>query len=148
MFFQRAVASSVVSSHEFYSHLKFYIPWICQKMLAGARDFCKSIADTLGFFFASLSILHCAVAVIFTGEPLLGRITTVLNFLFIDNLCGLDWWTSRLMRYFCNPFQLYASQQFLIVGLLRTLLCQAWFTSGNASWKLNIENSKLVCVFF
>ena len=50
-------------------------------MSAYARDFCKSLADTLGFFFTSLSSLRCALAVIFTGQPLLGRVAAVLNFL-------------------------------------------------------------------
>uniref|UniRef100_A0AAZ3PT74 Synenkephalin n=1 Tax=Oncorhynchus tshawytscha TaxID=74940 RepID=A0AAZ3PT74_ONCTS len=30
-----------------------------------------------------------------------------------------------------NPFHLYASQQFFILGLLGSLLFEAWFTSGN-----------------
>uniref|UniRef100_A0A8C5QE70 Transposase n=1 Tax=Leptobrachium leishanense TaxID=445787 RepID=A0A8C5QE70_9ANUR len=59
----------------------FLIVDVSTKMLACARDFCKSSADTLGFFFTSLSILRCALAVIFTGRPCLGRVATVLNFL-------------------------------------------------------------------
>ena len=49
--------------------------------LACSRDFCKSLADTLGVFLTSLSILRCALAVICAGRPLLGRVATVLNFL-------------------------------------------------------------------
>jgi hypothetical protein len=51
------------------------------EMLACSRDFCKSLADTLGFFLTSLSILQCALAVVFAGWQLLGRVATVLNFL-------------------------------------------------------------------
>uniref|UniRef100_A0A8C5Q908 Sleeping Beauty transposase HTH domain-containing protein n=1 Tax=Leptobrachium leishanense TaxID=445787 RepID=A0A8C5Q908_9ANUR len=54
-----------------------------------AKDLQKSLAhanifvDTLGFFFTSLSILRCALAVIFTGRPRLGRVATVLNLNFL-----------------------------------------------------------------
>uniref|UniRef100_A0A8B9HXV2 TATA box binding protein (TBP)-associated factor, RNA polymerase I, A n=1 Tax=Astyanax mexicanus TaxID=7994 RepID=A0A8B9HXV2_ASTMX len=48
----------------------FFFPLKPTKMLACARDFCTSLADTLGFFLTSLIILRCALAVIFTGRPL------------------------------------------------------------------------------
>ena len=47
--------------------------------LACSKDFCKSLVDTLGFFLTSLSILRCALAVIFAGRTLLGRVATVLK---------------------------------------------------------------------
>jgi hypothetical protein len=51
-------------------------------MLACSRDFCKSLANTQGFFLTSLSILRCALAVIFVGRPFLGKVATVLNFIY------------------------------------------------------------------
>jgi hypothetical protein len=69
------------------------------EMLACYRDFCKSLADTLGFFSTSLSILRCVLAVSFAGWPLLGRVATVLNFLNLETIClTVDWWTSRLLE--------------------------------------------------
>lgn len=54
---------------------------VCSFQTRDARDFCKPLANTLEFFFTSLSILRCALATIFTRWPRLGRVVTVLNFL-------------------------------------------------------------------
>ena len=56
------------------------------EMFACSRDFCKSLADTLGFFLTSLSILRCALAAFFAGRPLLGRLECWTFPPFIDNL--------------------------------------------------------------
>lgn len=36
---------------------------------------------------------------------------------------------------FLNPFQLHEGQHFLILGLPRALLCEAWIASDNPSGK-------------
>ena len=135
-FFWTAMASSVVSSHEHHSCLVFDIVFFIvdstTEMLASSRDVFMLLADTLGFFLTSLSILRCALAVIIAGRSLLGRVATVLTFLHLQTICLT---VDGLQRNFCNPFQLHARQPFLILGRLRSLLFEAWFTSGNASYE-------------
>ena len=79
-----------LDSHGFFHDVLPYTPFLFSvlqivdsstEMLASSRDFCKSLADALGFFLNSLSLLCCALAVIFAGRPLLGRLATVLKFL-------------------------------------------------------------------
>jgi hypothetical protein len=77
------LASSMVSSHEHASLFSvLHIVDSSTEMLACFRDFCKSLADTLGFFLTPLSILRCALAVISACRPLPGRVATV-NRLFV-----------------------------------------------------------------
>ena len=49
--------------------------------LANARGACRSLDVTLGFFVTSWNIIRLAFGVISAGQPLLGRVTMVLNFL-------------------------------------------------------------------
>ena len=84
---KRATMFFLVSS----GFLRGVLPWtpflaivlhivdVCTEILDCASDFCESLADTLGFFFTSLSILRWTLGVIFGGWPLLGREATVPN---------------------------------------------------------------------
>lgn len=56
-------------------------------MLTYARHFCKSLANTLQFFFMALNILCCALAVMFTGESLPGKIATNISRILVIIKC-------------------------------------------------------------
>jgi hypothetical protein len=63
----------------------------------------------------------------------------IFPFPFIDNLFTVDWWTSRLYRYFCNPFQLNCKSKILnlmsseisfVRGMFHIRQCLSWIANS------------------
>lgn len=57
----------------------------------------------LYLFFTSLRILCCVLGIVLTKHPLLGRVSSVQNFPFIDNL-SVNWWMPKHFEISLYPF--------------------------------------------
>lgn len=113
-----AVPSSTLSCRELHS------PLMSTKMLACARDFCKSLTDTLGFWLTWLRALA-----IFTDRHPRGRSATQTDCLTVDK------WASRPREILCT-FPIHPRQQVLISSPLKGLQTMfiwtpSWQTHGS-----------------
>lgn len=107
-----------------------HTPWFAYRNLMNkdviTSDSFTPLAVTL-FFLTSLSVLPCVLGLFFAGLNHL-HLKTPFIWLWTDEYLNT-------LRLLCNPFQLYANQQFLILSLWRFIFCQAWITIADTSYE-------------
>ncbi len=76
------------------------------------REAFSCLEVTMGSFATSWTIACFAFGVILIDQPLLGMITTVLNFLHLYTSClTVDLWSLNSLEMFCNIFHPDEQQQ-------------------------------------
>lgn len=65
----------------------------------------------------------------------LHKANDVMGLTDVMGLFGVTLHTLNSWRLPCKPFQLHAHQQVLVIGLLKSLFCEAWVTSADAACK-------------